>query len=107
MTRPEARRDSNQPVALSETMRYACIMKRTTVMLPDELDARLRFEARRRGVGIAEIVREAVERHLPGPSRRARAPLSFFAIGAGGPPDASERVDEYVGKALRKKSRRR
>jgi len=76
-------------------------------MLSDELDARLRFEARRRGVGIAEVVREAVEQHLPGPIGEGRAPLSFFAIGEGGPPGASERVDEYVGKALRKKTRRR
>jgi hypothetical protein len=76
-------------------------------MLPDELDARLRFEARRRGVGIAEVVREAVERHLPEPTRDGRTPLSFFAVGEGGPPDASERVDEYVSKSLRRKSRRR
>jgi hypothetical protein len=81
-------------------------MKRTTVMLPDELDARLRFEARRRGVGIAEVVRGAVEQHLPAPVGKGGAPLSFAAIGEGGPPDASERVDEYVGKALRKKTRR-
>jgi hypothetical protein len=79
-------------------------MKRTTVMLPEELDARLRFEARRRGVGIAEVVREAVESHLPEPAREGQ-PLSFFAVGEGGPPDASERVDEYVGKALRKRRR--
>lgn len=76
-------------------------------MLPDELDARLRFEARRRGVGIAEVVREAVEQHLPNPAAKGRAPLSFVAIGEGGPADASERVDEYVAKALRKKTRRR
>jgi hypothetical protein len=88
-------------------MRYARIMKRTTVMLPDELDARLRFEARRRGVGIAEVVREAVERHLPGPTGDARTLLSFFAVGEGGPPDASERVDEYVRKSLRRKARSR
>jgi hypothetical protein len=80
-------------------------MKRTTVMLPDELDARLRFEARRRGIGIVHVVREALEQHIPGASSES-APLSFFAVGEGGPPDASERVDEYVGKALRRKSRR-
>jgi hypothetical protein len=88
-------------------MRYAHIMKRTTVMLPEELDARVRFEARRRGVAVAEIVREAVEQHLPRPTAKGRAPLSFFAIGEGGPADASERVDEYVVKALRENARRR
>lgn len=72
-------------------------------MFPDEVEARLRLEARRRGVPIAEVVREAVERHLPAPE--AGRPLSFFAIGGGGPPDASERVDEYVGRAVGRRRR--
>jgi hypothetical protein len=72
-------------------------------MLPDDVEARLRLEARRRGVPIAEVVREAVEHHLPAPE--SGRPLSFFAIGEGGPADASERVDEYVRHAVR--SRRR
>ena len=85
-------------------MRYAYLMKRTTVMLPDEVEAQLRLEARRRGVPIAQIVREAVEREFasPEPGR----PLSFFGIGAGGPADASERVDEYVTRAVRRRRRR-
>lgn len=84
-------------------MRYASFMKRTTIMLPEEIDERLRREARRRGVSIAEVVREAVERHLP-PSEPGR-PLAFFAVGEGGPADASERVDEYVARAvLRRRS---
>jgi hypothetical protein len=78
-------------------------MKRTTVMLPDDVEARLRREARRRGVSIAQIVREAVERELPAP--KAGRPLAFFGIGEGGPPDASERVDEYVAKAVRRRRR--
>lgn len=72
-------------------------------MLPDEVEARLRVEARRRGVPIAEVVREAVERHLPAP--QPGRPLSFFAVGEGGPSDASERVDEYVRGALRRRRR--
>jgi len=79
-------------------------MKRTTVMLPDDLEARLRLEARRRGVSIAEVVREAVELQLPAPE--PGRPLSFFAIGAGGPPDASERVDDYVTGVVRRRGRR-
>ena len=81
-------------------MRYARFMKRTTVMFPDEVDARLRGEARRRGDPIAVVVREAVEHHLP--AERGRA-LSFFAVGEGGPADASERIDEYVRKAVRRR----
>jgi plasmid stability protein len=82
-------------------MRYKRIMKRTTIMLPDDVEARLRVEARRRGVSIAEIVREAVGNHLkPDPHGR---PLSFFALGEAGSPDASERVDEHVGAAMRRR----
>jgi hypothetical protein len=73
-------------------------MKRTTVMLPDDMEARVRLEARRRGIPVAQVVREALERHLPEPERGR--PLSFFAVGAGGPADASERVDEYVRRAV-------
>lgn len=81
-------------------MRYARIMKRTTVMLPDDVDARLRREARRRGVPVAEVVREAVERHVPPPERGRR--LSIFALGEGLETDASERVDEIVGELIRR-----
>lgn len=75
-------------------MRYAVLMKRTTVMLPDDVNARLRIEARMRGVSVAEIVREAVVLHLPTDAPGGR--LSFFASGEGGPADASELVDEHV-----------
>lgn len=84
-------------------MRYARFMKRTTVMFPDEVDARLRLEARRRGVPVAEVVREAVMRHLPAPT--PGRPLSFFGIGEGGPADASERVDEHVRRAIGRRRR--
>jgi Ribbon-helix-helix protein, copG family len=76
-------------------------MKRTTVMLPDEAVARLRRESRRRGVSVAEIVREAVDAHVPEPRPQGR--LSFFGVGEGGPADASEHVDDYVAAAVRKR----
>jgi predicted transcriptional regulator len=65
-------------------------MKRTTVKLPDDLDARLRHEAARRGMTISELTREAVERHLGG--RR------LLAAGAGrsGETDISERIEEIL-----------
>lgn len=68
-------------------------------MLPDEVDARLRLEARRRGTSIADVARDAIERQLPPAPEPGR--LSFFAIGEGGPADVSERVDDYVAKAMR------
>jgi len=73
-------------------------VKRTTIMLPDELDVRLRLEAKRRSVSIADIAREAIAAHVP--PARPEGGLSFFAIGEGGPADASERVDEFVGEAI-------
>jgi Ribbon-helix-helix protein, copG family len=71
-------------------------------MLPDDIDARLRLEARRRGSSIAEVAREAIERQLPQPS--ADGHLSFFSVGEGSPTDVSERVDEFVGQALDRRS---
>lgn len=73
-------------------------MKRTTIMVPDDLDARMRQEARRRGVSIADVARRAIERDLPSPPKDGR--LSFFAVGEGGPDDVSEHVEDYVGHAL-------
>ncbi|MCL4286064.1 MAG: ribbon-helix-helix protein, CopG family [Thermoleophilia bacterium] len=79
-------------------------MKRTTVMLPDETLARLRHEAKLRGTAVAEIVRDAVERHLAEADRPRNRSLGFIAVGEGGPADASERVDEHVAAAIRRRS---
>jgi hypothetical protein len=67
-------------------------------MLPDELDARLRLEAKRRSLSIADVAREAIDHHVP--PARPEGGLSFFPIGEGGPADASERIDEIVGEAI-------
>src|ERR1035437_5042054 len=75
-------------------------MKRTTIMLPDDVDARLRLEARRRGLSIAQVAREAIERELPPPGDGR---LSFFAVGDGSPRDASEHVDELVAGSVRRR----
>ena len=69
-------------------------------MLPDDVDARLRLEARRRGLSIAQVAREAIERELPPPPD---GHLSFFAVGDGSPRDASERVDEFVARGVRRR----
>jgi predicted transcriptional regulator len=68
-------------------------MRRTTVKLPDDLDARLRHEAARRGMTISELTREAIETHL-GAGRRRR----LLAAGAGrsGCSDISERIEEIL-----------
>lgn len=68
-------------------------MKRTTIKLPDELDVSLRLEARRRGMTISELTREAIEMHLAQSGRRR-----LLAAGAGrsGRRDVSERIEEIL-----------
>ncbi len=69
-------------------------MQRTTVKLSDELDARLRHEAQRRGVTVSELTREAIETFLGAPRGRRR----LLAAGAGGSgrDDISERIEEII-----------
>ena len=69
-------------------------MQRTTVKLSDELDARLRHEAERRGTTVSEVTREAIEAHLGGPRKRRK----LLASGAGGSghDDISERIEEIL-----------
>jgi predicted transcriptional regulator len=72
-------------------------MRRTTIKLSDELDARLRHEAARRGATIADVTRAALEQHLgAGKGRR------FSAAGAGhsGRSDISERIEEILASEL-------
>jgi predicted transcriptional regulator len=68
-------------------------MRRTTVKLPDDLDSRLRHEARRRGVTIADVTREALEAHLGSGSRRR---LGAAGAGRSGRTDVSERIEEIL-----------
>ena len=67
-------------------------MRRTTIKLPDALDALLRHEAERRGVTISEITREAVESYLGGGRRQLRA----AGAGRSGRTDISEKIEEIL-----------
>lgn len=67
-------------------------VQRTTVMLPDDLDLRLRREAARRNMTISEVTREAIERHVGGPPRHLRA----AGAGRSGRDDISERIEEIL-----------
>lgn len=71
-------------------------VKRTTVKLPDELDARLRHEAARRGMTISELTREAIEAHLGGARRRFRS----AGAGASGHGELSTRIDQLLAEDL-------
>lgn len=68
-------------------------MRRTTVKIPDELDARLRREAAGRGVTISEVTREALEEHLGAPPRRR---LRAAGSGRSGRSNISERIEEIL-----------
>jgi hypothetical protein len=73
---------------------YAGIpMRRTTVKLPDDLDARLRHEAERQGVTIAEVTRSALEAHLGAGRRRV---LGAAGAGRSGRADISARIEEII-----------
>ena len=70
-------------------------MKRTTVSLPDDLALVAAREARRRGVSLSEVTRQALTEHLRlVPDERRRMP--FGKLGRSGHTDTSERVDEIL-----------
>ena len=77
-------------------------MKRTTVKIPDELDARLRHEARRRGSTISEVTREALEARLVSGRRRR---LSAGGAVRSGRRDISERIEEILATEVGPRSR--
>jgi predicted DNA-binding protein len=68
-------------------------MKRVSVQLPDDLDARLRDEAQRRGVTIAEITRAALEEHLRGGADRH---LDATIPDRSGPSDLAEHIEVII-----------
>ncbi|HKZ25130.1 MAG TPA: CopG family transcriptional regulator [Acidimicrobiia bacterium] len=72
-------------------------MRRTTLKIPDELDARLRHEAARRGITVSELTREAIQEHLGGRGRR----LGAAGAGHSGRDDISEQIEEILAKEVR------
>ena len=68
-------------------------LKRTTVKLPDDLDARLRYVAAQRGTTIAAVTREALEAHLGTPARRR---LLAARAGRSGRSDVSEEIENIL-----------
>lgn len=79
---------------VQQRRRMLAYMKRTTLKIPEQLDALLRHEAERRGTTISEINREALEAYLIGSSGRRR--LGAAAAGRSGFSDVSERIEEIL-----------
>jgi predicted transcriptional regulator len=74
-------------------------MRRTTVILPDDLDAKLRHEAARRGSTIAEVTRAAIEAHV---GRVARRRLIAAKAGRSGRHDTARRIEEIIRQEIRR-----
>lgn len=81
-------------VAITVRRGMLAYMKRTTLKIPDDLDARLRHEAERRGTTISELNREALEAYLVGRGGRRR--LGAAKAGRSGRSDVSERIEEIL-----------
>lgn len=78
-------------------------MVRTQIQLTEEQARRLKRMAAERGVSVAEVIREAVDR-LPDPDDRAeRWARALAAVGKGhdreGATDVSVRHDDYLAEA--------
>lgn len=81
-------------------------VRRTTLILPEALDAALRQEAARRGMTVSAFTREAIAAHLgiaapdpegaEGDTSRPRRRLSFTGAGASDRSDISERIEEFL-----------
>jgi hypothetical protein len=69
-------------------------MRRTTVKISDELDARLRHEASRRGITFSALTREALETHLG--LRPRRRILLGGATFDSGESNLGDRIDEIL-----------
>ena len=69
-------------------------MRRTTVFADDEVLGALQAIARRRGVTLSEVTREALATYVAR-SGRKRKPLTLAAIGRSGRKDVAERAEEF------------
>ena len=65
--------------------------------LPDDLDARLRHEAERRGVTVADLAREAIAAYLGAGARRH---LQAAKAGRSGLSDVSDRIEEILAQEI-------
>jgi hypothetical protein len=74
-------------------------MRRTTVKLPDDLAAKWRHDAARRGSTIADVRRETIKVHVGGSARR-----SFIAAKAGrsGLRDTARHIEEIIRQEARR-----
>ncbi|MBI2864494.1 MAG: CopG family transcriptional regulator [Chloroflexi bacterium] len=70
-------------------------MKRTTVVIPDDLASLLDLERRRSNRSVAEIIREALARYLEGEGMEPRR-LPFAALGRSGHHDTAREAEAIL-----------
>ena len=70
-------------------------MRRTTIFADDEVLDALSAMARRRGITLAEIAREALGAYVSHQAGK-RKPLSLAGIGRSGRKDVSERAEDLL-----------
>lgn len=70
-------------------------MKRTTIFVEDNVLDALQAMARRRGVSLAHVTREALAAYIA-QHKGKRKPLTFVAIGRSGRRDVAERFEELL-----------
>jgi hypothetical protein len=73
-------------------------MRRTTIFLTDALERDLKLYARRAGVPVASVVREAVEVYLVETRATSSRVPSFAGVGASGRTDTADRHEEQLWK---------
>jgi hypothetical protein len=73
---------------------YAASMKRITFVVPDELNALLEVERRRRDVPAASVIREALVSYLTESADVRRLP--FIGLGHSGLHDTARNVDAIL-----------
>jgi metal-responsive CopG/Arc/MetJ family transcriptional regulator len=71
------------------------VMKRITISVPEDLMAALHREARRRGVTLSQVAREAIEAHLSRGSG-ARRKLSFAGVARGSDRTTARDAEEIL-----------
>lgn len=74
-------------------------MKRTTVFAEDAVLDALRAIARRRGITLAEVTREALSAYVS-KRHRGRKSLSIIGVGRSGRRDIAERAEELLKKGF-------
>jgi hypothetical protein len=70
------------------------------VKLPDDLDARLRHESKRRGPRVSNLTRDAIGQYLGGSDDHAKLHLLAAGSGRSGHQATSERIEEILSKEV-------